>query len=135
MKRLVVSIFLLLSVVSLGACVNQLDKDAQKARDEVLNYVNDVGKRLREKESSSTYKGDLTEKDVKKVYYSGEDFNAYIFVIEEQLYHDPELKEKAHKYTGHYIYENDDSHVISEMKFEELIRNERIPLEKIYDVD
>ncbi|EOS8032435.1 hypothetical protein DQ171_RS12615, partial [Enterococcus hirae] len=95
MKRFVGVALLLISLGIFGACgsqTNKLDEKAQKAEKEVLNYFNEMYKENREEENASIYEGDLTEKDVEKVYYSGEDFNEYIFVVEKQLYSDPQLK-------------------------------------------
>lgn len=102
MKRLVGFSLLLISLGIFGAYsqTNKLDENAQKAEKEVLAFYNEINKEIRE-ESASTLEGDLTEENVKKVYYSGEYFNEYIFVTEEQLYSDPQLKEKENRIT-HY---------------------------------
>ncbi|HIB1875214.1 TPA: hypothetical protein ACWWCM_002775 [Enterococcus faecium] len=135
MKRFVGVALLLISLGIFGACgSNKLDENAQKAEKEVLSYWNKLHKEDREEEHGSTFEGDLTEKNVKKVYYSGEDFNEYIFVVEKQLYSDPQLKEKAYKVTDYYGYKDGDSNVISDKEFEQLIKDESNHFEKIYDV-
>ncbi|HIB1900904.1 TPA: hypothetical protein ACWWDO_003140, partial [Enterococcus faecium] len=124
MKRYVGVALLLISLGIFGACgSNKLDENAQKAEKEVFSYFNEMYKEDREEESASIYEGDLTEKNVKKVYYSGEDFNEYIFVVEKQLYSDPQLKEKAYKFTDYYTYKDGNSNVISDKEFEQLIKD------------
>ncbi|EMF0185083.1 hypothetical protein N8A32_002538 [Enterococcus hirae] len=137
MKRFVGVALLLISLGIFGACgsqTNKLDEKAQKAEKEVLNYFNEIYKENREEENASIYEGDLTEKDVEKVYYSGEDFSEYIFVIEKQLYSDPQLKEKENKVTDYYMYKNSKPHLISDKEFEQLIKDKSNHFEKIYDV-
>ncbi|ELS0445244.1 hypothetical protein R4Y67_002175 [Enterococcus faecium] len=135
MKRLVGFSLLLISLGIFGACsqTNKLDENAQKAEKEVLSFYNEINKESREEEHGSSFEGDLTEENVKKVYYSGEDFNEYIFVTEEQLYSDPQLKEKENKITRHYLYKDSKSHVISDKEFEKLIKDESNNFEKIYE--
>lgn len=138
MKRFVGVALLLISLGIFGACgsqTNKLDEKAQKAEKEVLSYFNEMYKEDREEEHGSTFEGDLTEKDVKKVYYSGEDFNEYIFVTKEQLYSDPQLKEKENKITSYYMYKNGKPHFISDKEFEQLIKDKSNHFEKIYDVE
>ncbi|EMF0076364.1 hypothetical protein PGJ36_002727 [Enterococcus hirae] len=135
MKRFVGVALLLISLGIFGACgsqTNKLDEKAQKAEKEVLNYFNEMYKENREEENASIYEGDLTEKDVEKVYYSGEDFNEYIFVVEKQLYSDPQLKEKENKVTDYYMYKNSKPHLISDKEFEQLIKDKSNHFEKIY---
>lgn len=137
MKRFVGVALLLISLGIFGACgsqTNKLDDKAQKAEKEVLNYFNEIYKENREEENASIYEGDLTEKDVEKVYYSGEDFSEYIFVVEKQLYSDPQLKEKENKVTDYYMYKNSKPHLISDKEFEQLIKDKSNHFEKIYDV-
>ncbi|EOS7769544.1 TPA: hypothetical protein QFM38_002666 [Enterococcus faecium] len=137
MKRFVGVALLLISLGIFGACgsqTNKLDEKAQKAEKEVLNYFNEIYKENREEENASIYEGDLTEKDVEKVYYSGEDFSEYIFVVEKQLYSDPQLKEKENKVTDYYMYKNSKPHLISDKEFEQLIKDKSNHFEKIYDV-
>lgn len=136
MKRFIGVALLLISLGIFGACgSNKLDEKAQNAEKEVLNYWNELNKEDREEESASTYKGDLTEKDVKKVYYSGEDFNEYIFITKEQLYSDPQLKEKENKITSYYTYKDGDSNIISDKQFEQLIKDKSNNFKKIYEAN
>lgn len=138
MKRFVGVALLLISLGIFGACgsqTNKLDEKAQKAEKEVLNYFNEIYKENREEENASIYEGDLTEKDVEKVYYSGEDFSEYIFVVEKQLYSDPQLKEKENKVTDYYMYKNSKPHLISDKEFEQLIKDKSNNFEKIYEAD
>ncbi|HIB1918463.1 TPA: hypothetical protein ACWWDF_003211, partial [Enterococcus faecium] len=133
MKRFVGVALLLISLGIFGACgsqTNKLDEKAQKAEKEVLNYFNEIYKENREGENASIYEGNLTEKDVEKVYYSGEDFSEYIFVVEKQLYSDPQLKEKENKVTDYYMYKNSKSHLISDKEFEQLIKDKSNHFEK-----
>lgn len=137
MKRFVGVALLLISLGIFGACgsqTNKLDEKAQKAEKEVLKYFNEIYKENREEENASIYEGDLTEKDVEKVYYSGEDFSEYIFIVEKQLYSDPQLKEKENKVTDYYMYKNSKPHLISDKEFEQLIKDKSNHFEKIYDV-
>lgn len=138
MKRFVGVALLLISLGIFGACgsqTNKLDEKAQKAEKEVLNYFNEIYKENREEENASIYEGDLTEKDVEKVYCSGEDFSEYIFIVEKQLYSDPQLKEKENKVTDYYMYKNSKPHLISDKEFEQLIKDKSNHFEKIYDVE
>ncbi|EOA3413327.1 TPA: hypothetical protein OMI06_001988 [Enterococcus faecium] len=136
MKRFIGVALLLISISILGACGNQtnkLDENAQKAEQEVLNYFNEIYKKDREEEHGSNFKANLTEQDVKKIYYSGEDFNEYIFVTKEQLYSDPQLKKKENKITKYYLYKDSKPHGISDKEFENLIKDESNNFEKIYE--
>lgn len=137
MKRFVSVALLLISLGIFGACgsqTNKLDEKAQKAEKEVLSFYNEINKEAREEEHGSTFEGDLTEKNVKKVYYSGEDFNEYIFVTKEQLYSDPQLKKKENKITEYYLYKDSKPDLISDKEFEQLIKDKSNHFEKIYDV-
>lgn len=138
MKRFVGVALLLISLGIFWACgsqTNKLDEKAQKAEKEVLSYWNELHKEKREEEHGSTFEGKLTEKDVEKVYYSGKDFNEYVFVTKVQLYSDPQLKEKENEITNYYMYKNGDSNVISDKEFEQLIKDKSNHFEKIYDVE
>lgn len=135
MKRFLGVALLLITLGIFGACGgNKLDEKAQKAEKEVLSYWNELNKEDREEKHGSTFEGDLTEKDVKKVYYSGEDFNEYIFITKEQLYSDPQLKEKENKITSYYTYKDGDSNIISDKHFEQLIKDKSNKFKKIYEV-
>src|SRR5699024_7250080 len=96
-----VSVALLLIFLGIfGACgsqTNKLDKNTQQAESQVLDYVNDINKSIRDEESGSFYSDSLTEKDVQKIYLSKGDSEQYLFAVVEQLYYDPNLKNKSHK--------------------------------------
>lgn len=136
MKRFVGVALLLISLGIFGACgSNKLDENAQKAEKEVLSYWNELRKEYRDEDRDFTFEGDLTEKDVKKAYYSGEDFNEYIFITKEQLYSDPQLKKKKSEIARYYLYKDGGSNLISDKEFEQLIKDKSNHFEKIYDVE
>ncbi|MFB8450042.1 hypothetical protein ACFC3Z_13420 [Enterococcus thailandicus] len=135
MKRLASIMLLLIAVGILGACgsSNKLDEKAQKAEESFLSYENELNKEDRKEGNASSFQGDLTHDDVQKIYYSGEDFSEYLFITNEQLYQDSDLKEKDRIFTGHYISKNDDTNIISEKEFEKLLKDDSNNFELIYE--
>ncbi len=138
MKRFVSVALLLISLGIFGACgsqTNKLDKNTQQAENQVLDYVNDINKSIRDEESGSFYSDSLTEKDVQKIYLSKGDSEQYLFAVVEQLYYDPNLKNKSHKSDKHYLYRDNKIKQLSDTEFKQMIKDESNHFEKVYKND